>query len=97
MSSPCGEPRDGQPDPGAWRALRELLDRHPARYMLWEAEPLAQTREALLELGVESVVYAPFGNAPPAGDLMSVSRDNAARLEGIGQAAAYLTSSSRER
>ena len=76
---------DEPPDPAAWRTLRALLERHPARWMLWEDEPLEQTRDALLDLGVESRVYAPCGNVPARGDLLSVMRANAARLEEIAE------------
>jgi zinc transport system substrate-binding protein len=76
---------DQHPDAAAWRALRELLEQHPARWMLWEDEPLAQTREALQGQGVESRVYAPCGNVPPEGDLLSVMQAGAARLEEIAR------------
>lgn len=88
---------DEHPDPSAWRALRELLELHPARWMLWEDEPLQQTRDALRQLGVESVVYAPCGNVTAAGTLLSVMGDNAARLEGIATAPAHLAPSGEGR
>ena len=88
---------DEHPDAAAWRALRELLAQHSARWMLWEEEPLEQTRDALQRLGVESLVYAPCGNVPVEGDLLSVMGDNAARLAGIGQGLAHLTRSDEGR
>ena len=75
------------PNDAAWRELRVLLTEQPARWMLWEAEPSADTRKALRQLGVESAVYSPCGNAPLDGDFLSVMRDNADRLEEIATGA----------
>ncbi len=55
---------DALPDEAMWWELRKLLPTHPARIMLWEAEPLAAIRPRLRVLGVRSIVYAPCGNAP---------------------------------
>ncbi len=66
-----------------WWELRKLLPTHPARLMLWEAEPLAATRPRLRILGVRSVVYAPCGNTPAEGDWLQVMLQNADRLESI--------------
>ena len=53
-------------DPGEeeWRALETLLQAHPARLMLWEAQPLPQVANRLDELGVVVVVFAPMANRP---------------------------------
>ena len=48
--------------------------------MLWEAEPLATTRAKLAERGVASHVYAPMGNRPEEGDLMSGGERNVRSL-----------------
>ena len=71
---------DELPSEQAMRELRELLETHPAKWMLWEGEPLAETVRALAELGIESVVFDPCGNVPDAGDYLSVMRRNAANL-----------------
>ena len=72
---------DTLPDEAMWWELRKLLPTHPARIMLWEAEPLAATRLRLRVLGVQSVVYAPCANAPAEGDWLDVMIQNADRLE----------------
>lgn len=54
-----------------WRELTELLQVHPARLMLWEAEPLPQVTRRLGELGIKVVVFAPLGNRPDEGDFIS--------------------------
>ncbi len=74
---------DELPDEPMWWKLRKLLPTHPARLMLWEAEPLAATRPRLRILGVRSVVYAPCGNTPAEGDWLEVMIQNADRLESI--------------
>ena len=71
------------PDEEGWRALQELLAEHPARWMLWESEPLTETAQKLQELGVESVVFDPCGNRPAAGDYLSVMQSNLTNLEKV--------------
>jgi len=74
---------DVEPDDGAWSELDHLLDRHRAAWMIWEAEPLSQTVEALDQRGVSSVVVSPCANTPPEGDWMTVMHANAETLESI--------------
>ena len=65
-------------DPGArsWRDLDALRRRHPARWMLWEAPPLAETADRLRGLGVESIVFRPCGNRPQEGDYLEAMSRN---------------------
>ena len=72
---------DAAPTASQWRELVEVLDGHQARWMLWEAEPLAATRTRLEAMGVGVVVFEPLGNATAAGDYLTGMRDNARRLE----------------
>ena len=69
-------------DPGEkeWRKLRETLSSHPARWMIWEAEPLDATVRKLAEMGVGVIVFDPCGNVPEEGDFLSVMRSNLRRL-----------------
>ena len=71
---------DEFPDEAAWTELESLLERHPARWMLWEGEPIRETRDRLESLGVTSVVFDPCGNRPDEGDLLSVMRANVENL-----------------
>jgi zinc transport system substrate-binding protein len=57
-----------------------VLKEHPARWMIWEQEPLAETADRLAGLGVRSVVFDPCANRPINGDLLSVMDGNAANL-----------------
>ena len=72
---------DEPPSPAMWRDLQGILEEHPARWMLWEAEPLPATASQLRELGVESVVFSPAGNRPDDGDYLSVMEANLRRLD----------------
>jgi zinc transport system substrate-binding protein len=71
------------PDEAAWGELERALERRPARWMLWDAEPLSRTAERLRELGVESVVYSPCGNVPEDGDFLTVARRNLEALSRV--------------
>ena len=76
---------DQAPDRHAWEHLQELLQSHPAKWMLWEDQPLEETVAGLAELGVESVVFDPCGNRPEDGDYQEVMTANAVALEGLGR------------
>lgn len=70
----------GMPDPEEWRALDELLLRHPASLMLWEGAPEPDIVAALDQRGVKTLVFEPVANQPTDGDYLSVMQDNLARL-----------------
>ena len=72
---------DEYPDEQAWKDLEGILADHPAPLMLWEGQPTAETEQALLQLGVESVVFDPCGNAPGQGDFLTVMLGNSTELE----------------
>ncbi len=63
-----------------WAELVELRAAHPAAWMLWEAEPIAETAERLADQGVASVVYLTCGNRPE-GDFLEIMQANLQRLE----------------
>ncbi len=75
---------DEPPSARMWRDLGLLLSEHPARWIIWESEPLADTLQRLEERGLRSVVYEPCGATPDQGDFLSVMRANARRLDEIG-------------
>jgi zinc transport system substrate-binding protein len=74
---------DEVPDDAAWRDLQEILARHPARHMIWEGEPHAESVRRLDVLGVRSVVFAPCGNVPTAGNYLSTMRANLENLRAL--------------
>jgi zinc transport system substrate-binding protein len=71
------------PDPEGWHELERVLESHPAKWMLWEDEPMAETRAKLEELGVESVVFDTCGNKPQEDDFLSRMKSNIAKLESV--------------
>ena len=74
-----GEP----PTEAMWRDLGTTLAEHPARLMLWEGEPLAETAERLAEAGVESRIYTVCATTPSEGDYVDAVTANAAVLEAL--------------
>lgn len=77
---------DVVPDADAWAELEATLTEHPARWMLWEDRPAAETAAGLVQRGVRSVVFDPCGNVPASGDYLAVMEDNADSLETIAAA-----------
>jgi zinc transport system substrate-binding protein len=67
---------DEPPTDAMWAELKALLAVHPAKWMIWEGEPLAQTATKLAELGIDSVPFATCGNVPTEGDFLDVQRGN---------------------
>jgi zinc transport system substrate-binding protein len=64
----------------SWAELLTILKSHPARWMIWEAEPNKEIVAQLQSYQMNSIVFDPCGNAPQAGDFMSVMQNN---VEGL--------------
>ena len=75
MKSVHWEP-DEFPSNAQWSELRAMLIKHPAKWMIWEEEPMQASVERLKAMGVNSLVFDPCGNAPNRGDFMSDMRRN---------------------
>ncbi len=71
------------PNDQQWQAFEQLLQNHPAKWMLWEAQPDAKTVEKLQSLGVHSIVFNPAANQPDSGDFLSIMQENVQRLKSI--------------
>ena len=71
---------DVPPEPAQWAELDHLLDHQSAEWMIWEADPIAEVREALAERGCGVIVVAPCATPPTDGDFLDVMRRNAAEL-----------------
>ena len=71
---------DALPSPAQWRELAHSLATHPARWMIWEGEPLVSSVARLEEMTVGSLVFDPCGNVPEKGDYLSVMRRNVQAL-----------------
>ena len=74
---------DASPDEAMWRGLNKLLERHPAKWMIWEGAPLPAIVERLAEMGITSVVFDPCAGKPEAGDFMFVMKQNVAELKKV--------------
>jgi len=74
---------DVSPSAEEWDRLRSMLQQHPARWMLWEDEPIPAMGERLQGLGVSPLVFSPGANRPEEGDFMSLMRRNIAGLERV--------------
>ena len=73
---------DSMPGPGELQALDQLLEEHPARWMIWEGTPDPAIVAELKQRGLDSIVFDPCANLPARGDYLSVMRDNLDRLFG---------------
>jgi zinc transport system substrate-binding protein len=67
---------DEYPDSAEWNNFQKVLKDHPAKWMIWEGEPLKESSQRLKELGIESLVFAPCMNKPPKGDFLTVMQTN---------------------
>lgn len=74
---------DTVPRKEQWVEFERILSEHPAKWMLWEGEPLKENVERLRALGVQSVVFDPCANRPGAGDFMSVMERNISDLQEV--------------
>ena len=74
---------DALPDEALWKELTELLKSHPAKWMIWEGQPLPEIVEKLVEIGIQSVVFDPCAGKPEQGDFMSVIKQNVAELQKV--------------
>jgi len=61
--------------------LEQLRASFPARWVVWEGTPLAESVRALEGAGVSSLVFAPCGNVPDEGDYLTAMEANVAALE----------------
>jgi zinc transport system substrate-binding protein len=71
------------PTEDQWTSLQEILKTHPAEWMIWESEPLPDTVNRLLALGLQSVVFDPSGNRPTQGDFLSIMQKNVENLKPV--------------
>jgi zinc transport system substrate-binding protein len=74
---------DEAPSVREWQQLEVLLEKLPAKWMIWEAPPLPETSSGLSRLGVTSLVFYPLANKPLRGDFTSVMQQNVETLRRI--------------
>jgi putative ABC transport system permease protein len=71
---------DELPSDEEWRRFEELHRQHPARIMIWEADPLPAVAERLRQMGIEPICFETCANQPAQGDYLTAMKANAARL-----------------
>lgn len=71
------------PTPVQWSGLREKLKKHPAKAILWEDEPLAETIAELEKMGIQSIVYNPTAQFPPSNNFAQVMELNIRNLASL--------------
>ena len=72
---------DQIPGESQLRELKNILKQHPAKWMIWEGDPIKGSGAKLKALGVNSLVFDPCGNTPDTGDYLDVMRRNVGNLE----------------
>ncbi|MFC1825201.1 metal ABC transporter substrate-binding protein [Thermodesulfobacteriota bacterium] len=72
---------DEVPDAGQMIEIRNLVKKHPARWMVWEGDPNESSVAKLKSLGISSLVFDPCGNVPESGDFLTIMRRNAENLK----------------
>ncbi len=71
------------PDDAKWAELPALLEKHPAKWMIWEGKPDPEIVSKLKSIGLDSAVFIPCGNAPDRGDFLTVMQQNIAELKRV--------------
>ena len=64
-----------------WAELQGILKEHPAKWMIWEGEPMQGSVDKLEAAGIKSFVFDPCGNVPDQGDFLGVMRQNVKNLK----------------
>ncbi|NIO04198.1 MAG: zinc ABC transporter solute-binding protein [Proteobacteria bacterium] len=76
---------DEVPSREQWVELRDILKDHPAKWMIWEGDPISEPVERLKTLGMDSLVFDPCGNIPERGDFLAVMQQNVENLKIVFQ------------
>ena len=51
------------PSDSEWNKLKAKLNKHPAKYMLWEGAPHPDVEQKLNKMQIETIVYSPLGSS----------------------------------
>jgi zinc transport system substrate-binding protein len=72
---------DGVMDDRQLMELQNILKDHPAKWMIWEGEPVKKSVERLKIMGIKSLVFDPCGKVPDNGDFLQIMRQNVENLK----------------
>ena len=80
MKSVHWEP-DEVPSNAQWAELQSILESHPAKWMIWEGEPVQASVDKLEATGIKSLVFDPCANVPDQGDFLGIMKQNVENLK----------------
>ncbi len=72
---------DEIPDEAMWQELNKLIRDYPAKWMIWEGEPLPEIAARLESMGIQSVVFDPCAGMPSQEDLLLIMKTNIEALK----------------
>lgn len=72
---------DEMPNDDQWNRLKETTKDHQLGIMIWEDEPLEETKSMLNDLNLSVAVFNPCANTPETGDFMGIMNDNLDQLK----------------
>jgi zinc transport system substrate-binding protein len=67
---------DEVPDGKQMIELQNIIKSHPAKWMIWEGDPIEESVEKLKAIGIHSLVFDPCGNILDKGGFITVMREN---------------------
>jgi zinc transport system substrate-binding protein len=79
LHSVLWEPGEFSGEP-QWKELESLAEAQRAKWMIWEASPIAESVDRLAQMGIDTIVFDPGANVPEQGDFLSVMNNNLAEL-----------------
>lgn len=72
---------DEYPEEDEWSALDQLIEQHPAQWMIWEDTPLPEIEQSLLDRGITPIVFNPTAQPVEGMDFLESMRANLENLE----------------
>ena len=63
--------------------LESILKHYPASVMIWESEPLEESKKHFSSLSIKSATFNPSSNKPESGDFMEIMRENVNSLRAV--------------
>ena len=71
---------DEIPNSEQWMDLQQMLETHPATWMVWEGEPVAESVKQLKAKGIDSLIFEPCASQPQEGDFFTIMQQNIENL-----------------
>ena len=73
---------DQIPNELMWHEFEKIIKKHPAKWIIWEGEPMAEVVAQLKKKGIGSIIFDPCGTQPDKGDFLSGMDEN---IKDLGQ------------